>query len=213
MQTPNTYAFSTNSLSNSKRYVLPRVLSILERIRSEFDLSRVFDVGCGNGSTCQALHEQGFDVTGIDPSSTGISIAKESFPHLKIEEGSAYDDLKGTYGTYPIVISLEVIEHLYDPRQMLERCADLLEDNGYILLSTPYHGYLKNLALAVTGKMDSHFTVLKDDMHIKFFSIKTLSIMLAEKGFRVVEVYREGRIPPFAGSMVVLAQKQLNRQG
>lgn len=213
MQSPTTYTFSSNSLSNSKRYVLPRVVSILDRIRSEFELQRVFDVGCGNGSTCQALHERGFEVTGIDPSSTGISIAKESFPHLKIEEGSAYDDLKGIYGTYPVVISLEVIEHLYDPRLMLERCFELLEDSGYLLMSTPYHGYLKNLALAVTGKMDAHFTVLKDDMHIKFFSIKTLSIMLEEKGFHVLEVYREGRIPPFAGSMVVLAQKHLKAQG
>ena len=43
------------------------------------------------------------------------------------------------------------------------------------MLSTPYHGYLKNLALAVSGRMDRHFTALHVGGHIKFFSIETLT--------------------------------------
>ena len=58
---------------------------------------------------------------------------------------------------------------------------------GEMIISTPYHGYLKNLALAITGKFDRHFTVLWDGGHIKFWSVKTLTKLLNEFGFEVVE--------------------------
>ena len=186
---------------------MPKLISILESLKLPQDKKRIIDIGCGNGSTCNELSNLGYEVAGIDPSETGIKIAQESFPDLKIEHGSAYDDLVCKYGQYPIVISLEVVEHLYDPRAMLRRVFDLVESGGYVIFSTPYHGYWKNLALAVSGKMDAHFTVLQDDMHIKFFSIRTLTIILEECGFEISQFWRVGRIPPLAGSMLVLARK------
>lgn len=207
IEASNTYKYSSPRLSGSKRFVLPRLLKILDGLQLSADSKRIFDIGCGNGSTMEALSRHGYDVTGVDPSSDGIRIAQESYPHLRIEYGSAYDDLTAKFGKYPIVISLEVIEHLYAPRKLLENACNMLNDNGKLIISTPYHGYWKNLALAVTGKMDSHFTVLTDDMHIKFFSKKTIGIMLREFDFEIEGFWRVGRIPPLAGSMIVLARK------
>jgi len=59
-----------------------------------------------------------------------------------------------------------VIEHLFLPRALLRFAAKVLKPSGSLILSTPYHGYLKNLALALTGKLDKHFTVLWDGGHI-----------------------------------------------
>ena len=61
---------------------------------------------------------------------------------------------------------------------------DLAESSGTAIVSTPYHGYWKNLALAITGRMDAHFTALWDHGHIKFWSMKTLGALLFEAGFR-----------------------------
>lgn len=72
-----------------------------------------------------------------------------------------------------------------------------------MIISTPYHGYLKNLALAATGKLDNHFTVLWDGGHIKFWSVKTLSKLLEEYGFEVVEFKGSGRIPYLWKSMLL----------
>ena len=74
-------------------------------------------------------------------------------------------------------------------------------------MSTPYHGYWKNLALALTGKMDSHFTALWDHGHVKFWSIRTLGELLAEAGFVNVRFERIGRVPALAKSMIAIAQK------
>jgi hypothetical protein len=78
---------------------------------------------------------------------------------------------------------------------------------GNAILSTPYHGYWKNLAMALSGKMDAHFTALWDHGHIKFWSIRTLSILLEEVGFRDLQFERVGRIPPLAKSMIAVAQR------
>lgn len=75
------------------------------------------------------------------------------------------------------------------------------------MVSTPYHGYWKNLALALTGRMDSHFTALWDHGHIKFWSKRTLDELLREAGFVEVEFLRLGRVPPLAKSMMALAKK------
>ncbi len=111
-------------------------------------------------------------------------------------------------GQFPVVISLEVVEHVYYPRKFAETLFGLVESGGVAIVSTPYHGYFKNLALAVSGKMDDHFTALWDDGHIKFWSEKTLHQLLNEAGFVSVAFKRVGRIPLLAKSMIAIAQKR-----
>src|SRR5262249_43296816 len=71
---------------------------------------RAFDLGCGNGATCHMLHELGFEMTGVDVSREGIEQARRAYPHVRADVGSCYDDLAARYGTFPLVVSLEVIE-------------------------------------------------------------------------------------------------------
>jgi len=98
------------------------------------------------------LSELGFDMTGVDLSESGIALGRQSFPHLKLHVGNVYDDLADTYGQFPLVVSLEVIEHCCDPRRFAKTFYNLITPGGVGVLSTPYHGYLRNLALAVLGK-------------------------------------------------------------
>jgi 2-polyprenyl-6-hydroxyphenyl methylase/3-demethylubiquinone-9 3-methyltransferase len=167
---------------------------------------RIFDLGCGNGAVANRLSKFA-PVTGIDISASGIRIAQQSFPHLDVHTGSVYDDLARQYGSFPIVVSLEVIEHLFDPRTYARRLFDLVETGGIAVVSTPYHGYWKNLALALTGQFDPHFSALWDGGHIKFWSIHTLGVILKEAGFCDVEFRRVGRIPPLAKSMIAIARR------
>jgi 2-polyprenyl-6-hydroxyphenyl methylase/3-demethylubiquinone-9 3-methyltransferase len=154
-----------------------------------------------------ALSNIGWNVTGVDPSIEGITIANQSYPTLQLELGSAYDDLFSRYGQFPIVISLEVVEHVYFPRQYATTLFNLVEPGGTAIISTPYHGYWKNLVIAIFGKMDKHFTALWDNGHIKFWSVKTLRILLRDAGFKNIRFTRVGRISPFAKSMVAIANK------
>jgi 2-polyprenyl-6-hydroxyphenyl methylase/3-demethylubiquinone-9 3-methyltransferase len=56
--------------------------------------------------------------------------------------------------------------------------------------------------------MDAHFTALWDYGHIKFWSRRTLAVLLEEAGLRVERFVRVGRIPLLAKSMIAVAQRQ-----
>lgn len=129
---------------------------------------RLFDRGCGSSSVGALIAKDGLSVTGVDPSSEGIAVARKAYPHIRFEEGSAYDDLVAKYGKFPVVTSLEVVEHVHTPKNYAKRLFELLGPGGTAIVSTSYHGYLKNLTLAITEKMVQHFTALWDHGHIKF---------------------------------------------
>jgi 2-polyprenyl-6-hydroxyphenyl methylase/3-demethylubiquinone-9 3-methyltransferase len=163
------YRYAPHERNHAPTYLLPRVFSILDSETRAGAVKRVFDLGCGNGSLAGELAGRGFQVVGVDPSREGIEQARGSLLNVQLEEGSSEDDLAAKYGHFPIVLSLEVIEHVYAPRKFAGRVWDLLEPGGLAVISTPYHGYLKNIALAVFNKMDWHWTALWDHGHIKFF--------------------------------------------
>jgi 2-polyprenyl-6-hydroxyphenyl methylase/3-demethylubiquinone-9 3-methyltransferase len=155
---------------------------------------------------CNVLSTLDFDVTGVDISESGIANAQKAYPHAKFCLGSVYDDLATQYGTFPLVVSLEVIEHCIDPRAFVKTFLSLIAPGGIGFLSTPYHGYVKNLALAVTGRLDRHFTALWTGGHIKFFSVETLGQLLKEAGAKEIRFVRVGRIPSLAKSMIAIVQ-------
>lgn len=55
---------------------------------------------------------------------------------------------------------LEVIEHLYSPRQFVRRPYTALRPGGILIVTTPYWGYLKNLLLVLTNRIDHALTSL-----------------------------------------------------
>ncbi|MBS0158347.1 MAG: class I SAM-dependent methyltransferase [Nitrospira sp.] len=203
---PAGYRYSSGELNVSHRYLLPAVVDILNKVAGQGD-RRIFELGCGNGSVANTLADLGFDITGVDPSSQAVHYATSCYPSLKIFQDSAYQDLTARYGKYSTVLSLEVIEHVYFPRKFASVVYDLLVPGGTAIISTPYHGYLKNVFLSVSGKMDAHFTALWDHGHIKFWSMRTLQSLLNEAGFDDVSFIRVGRIPLLAKSMIAIAKK------
>jgi 2-polyprenyl-3-methyl-5-hydroxy-6-metoxy-1,4-benzoquinol methylase len=204
------YHYVDASARHTQNYLLPMILQILNERRIGAG-ARIFELGCGNGSLAAALARSGYEISGVDPSEEGIAIAADSHPHIRLERGSAYDDLRQRYGTFPVVISMEVVEHLYAPRLFARTVFELLQPGGLAIISTPYHGYIKNLALALTGRLDAHFAPLWDHGHIKFWSIRTLGSLLSETGFIQARFVRVGRIPPLAKSMIAIARRPDDR--
>jgi 2-polyprenyl-3-methyl-5-hydroxy-6-metoxy-1,4-benzoquinol methylase len=189
----------------SESYLFPELLRLLKDIHSP--AHPLFEVGTGSGWTANRLGKQGYKLIGIEPSIDGLSMAQSIAPNARIESGSAYDDLAFGYGKFRTIFALEVIEHLYSPRIFVRRAYDALEDGGYLILSTPFHGYWKNLLLAITGKMDGHFTALWDHGHIKFWSKPSLTILLKEAGFRDIEFSYAGRFYPISKSFFARARR------
>lgn len=198
------YTWKAGDATHAHRFITEPILASLPDGNS----LRVADLGCGNGYLAGVVAGLGHEVCGLDSSAEGIRLAKEHHPQLQFHCLSLYDDLKAHLGDeFDAVISSEVIEHLYDPRKFLKNAYALLRPGGRLILSTPYHGYLKNLVLAVSGRLDRHFTVDWDCGHIKFYSVRTLGMMVEEQGFRKVSFRFSGRVPYLWRSMILQAER------
>jgi len=169
---------------------------------------RVVDIGCGNGALCRELASRGYEVVGCEPSADGVRFARSSASELVFHQIGVDDDPSQVGNeSFDVAIATEVIEHLVRPRNLLRFAKELLRPGGHLIISTPYHGYLKNLALALTNKWDSHLMPLWDGGHIKLWSRKTLSQLLKEGDFWLVRFIGAGRIPLLWKSMIMVAQK------
>ena len=203
------YSYENSCLTNAHSFLMAPLLSLIPRsTHPQGQKLRILDLGCGNGSLSHAIAQQGYEVVGVENSEQGVTIARNSFPDCYFIQSSIYDlpylDLQNSFD---IVIAVEVIEHLLYPKELAKAARKCLKPNGRLIITTPYHGYLKNLILALSGKMDDHFTALWDGGHIKFFSVKTLSSLLEEEGYTSIDFKFAGRLPYIWKSMLCSCER------
>lgn len=194
------------------RYLLVSLRDILNQFAIP-KVAQVLDAGCGGGHVLHRLYQMGYEnVHGFDASQSGIETARQSYPEIsgRFKLHNAYERLlpeEFADKEYDLVLSMEVIEHLYSPRIYLQNIHSWLGKEGLLILTTPYHGYIKNLSISLLNKFDSHFQPLAEGGHIKFFSKTTIRKILEDCSFKPVRFLGSGRLPYLWKSMVVVAQK------
>lgn len=182
-------------------------LRVIEQL---FQVKTICDLGCGNGYMAGQLAQLGYEVTGVDASPSGLEIARSNYPKVHFVEALIDAKLSEATGLrdFDLVISSDVIEHLYRPADLLEAAASVGRPSGHLVIGTPYHGYLKNLALSLTGRMDAHYCALDDGGHIKFFSVRTLSSLMQEHGYDDLHFTYYGRAPWLWKNMICVARQR-----
>jgi len=192
-------------LTEAHQWIFPRLIRWLEAEH----VRNVLDLGCGNGAFTGALAEAGYDVVGVDMSESGIAVARRACPTVRLIQSDLDTPFpRELLNSFDAVLAVEVVEHLLLPRQVFQRAREALRPGGAFFVTTPYHSYWKNLALALAGKFDEHWHPLRDHGHVKFFSLQTLSQLFREQGFEVKQSARVGRVPPLACSMIMHGRKQ-----
>jgi len=193
-------------------YLLDTIIEVL--IQNDISPnSKILDVGCGGGYLLNELYKKGYEnIWGFDLSNSGIEVCRDNFPDLseRFQVHNAYENelpKEFPLKKYDLIISSEVIEHLYDPQKYLENINSWLCEGGYVLLTTPYHGYLKNIAIAVSNSFDLHVDPLWKGGHIKFFSRSKLYQLLHLTEFKPRNFKGCGRLPYLWKSMVVISKK------
>jgi SAM-dependent methyltransferase len=200
------FGFNDASAGHMHRHFMPHLLALAGELPRG---TRVLDVGCGNGAACGVFLELGCKVVGIDLSTKGIEQARRAHPNGRFEVMEADSNLLEHLGEQPfdLVISTEVIEHIYAPRLYAKGAFQAVRNGGRFICSTPYHGYLKNLALSILGKWDAHADPLWDGGHIKLWSRRKLSDLLIETGFVNLQFRGAGRLPWLWMTMVMAGDR------
>ncbi|MEO7214179.1 class I SAM-dependent methyltransferase [Mucilaginibacter sp.] len=198
------YGYHSDAITHNFSYMLQPLLKMLEKNKNQC----ILDLGCGNGYLVNHLLSLGYNVYGTDASEKGIAIANKINPGRffvqDLSTGKLPPELQKF--SFDTIISTEVIEHLYDPEGFIDFCKQALSKNGELIISTPYHGYLKNLVLSLTNKWDQHLNPVWHGGHIKMWSKRTLSNLLEIKGFTVTQFEGCGRMPYIWKSMLIKAR-------
>ncbi|MFA7438399.1 bifunctional 2-polyprenyl-6-hydroxyphenol methylase/3-demethylubiquinol 3-O-methyltransferase UbiG [Castellaniella sp.] len=101
---------------------------------------RVVDVGCGGGILAEALAQSGARVTGIDLSELSLRIARQHAAaggldiDYRLMEADALAATEA--GQFDVVTCMEMLEHVPQPRGIIEACARLLRPGGVAVFST-----------------------------------------------------------------------------
>jgi len=164
----------------------------------------VLDAGCGQGLFSLFMLQLGYKVFGIDISYKALRNAKTVISNGYFGRASLEDALpfRGEY--FAAVWCSEVMEHVFYVYGVLAELNRVLIRNGMLVLTTPYHGLLKNLAITLTG-FEKHYN--PNISHIRFFTRRSLASCLNNAGFEIVKWNGVGRWRPFWMSHFVVARK------
>lgn len=105
-------------------------------LRCKSDARTALEVGAGMGLLVQTLQKRGIETVGLEPSLSLVAIARARGVEL----------LAGTFGhpnlegrKFDLVFLIDVIEHVADPHDLLERAASALNPGGFLFVATPDH--------------------------------------------------------------------------
>jgi SAM-dependent methyltransferase len=190
----SSYIYAVAAEPYTASYVRPVVMSYLEDVPGG---ASVLDLGCGTGALLASMADRQWQRTGVDMSTQGIQIARQTHPDITFIEADATGDLKSLIGegTFDVVVSTETLEHVTLPRLFAKNAYQALKPGGRLVLSVPYNGYLKYLVIAALGRTDGYFDPLWDWGHIKFYTVDSMARLLWDSGFERLEYQGAGRVP------------------
>lgn len=119
-----------------------------------FEGLSLLDIGCGGGLLSEPMTRLGFKVTGVDAAERNIGAARAHAEAQGLDidyRASTAEALKADgAGPFDVVLNMEVIEHVADPRAFLIDTASLVAPGGMMIVAT-LNRTLKSLALAKIG--------------------------------------------------------------
>lgn len=160
-----------------------RNLHPLERLAPPLNGARLLDVGCHIGVFVEIAGERGWDACGVEPSrwaaaqaqARGLQVITSTLRQAAFPPDS-----------FDVVTMWDVIEHLPDPRGEITEVYRILKPGGLLAVHTI------NIESLFARLMGHHWPWLME-MHLFYFSPRTLRRMVEEVGFRVMRWKNQGR--------------------
>lgn len=123
------------------------------RAAAPLDGLHVVDVGCGGGLLSEPLARMGGIVTGLDPATQNIAVAKAHAARMELDIRylpTTVEDIVSTGERFELVTALEVVEHVADVPAFLNALSAALKPGGLLVMST-LNRSLRSYAAAILG--------------------------------------------------------------
>ncbi len=171
----------------------------------------VLDLGCFCGGSGRWLKQRFPDckVIGIEMLSKAAAIAAQAYDRVITGALEQVDfAAEGLFpGSFDAIIAADVLEHVYNPWQALQRIRPLLSPGGAIYVSLPNVRNLNILSSLAAGEWRYTGAGILDITHVRFFTLAQASEMLSQTGWLI----REGRLNPDPGLSHLIQGKSLDQ--
>ena len=178
---------------NRKSY--PYMEEVNEGILREFQrlapaTGRVLDVGCGRAALGGAIRGLGWEVWGVEQSGEACATAEKRLHRLVPADLHDLATVRAAVGDtrFDALVFSDVLEHVYDPRTVLENYLELVKPGGRVLISVPNMVVWTNRLRLLLGRVEYDDTGVMDRTHIRFFTFKTARRLVEAAGCRVERV-------------------------
>ncbi len=172
----------------------------------------VLDLGCAGGYLAAILAARGYRVTGVErPGGTAETFPPEvTLIHADLDAG-----LPALDGRFDYVLCADILEHLRDPRRLLEQIRGVLAPGGVLIASLPNSGNLSYRLTVRAGRVPRHDRGLFDRTHLHFCMWANWVELLASAGYTLQDCRPTGipvslAFPRFADSLWIRAAERLS---
>jgi 2-polyprenyl-3-methyl-5-hydroxy-6-metoxy-1,4-benzoquinol methylase len=177
------------SHARAKTAVFRRAIDRIKYWQSQNGLEpggRMLDLGCGTGHFLHAAQAQGFTGCGIEPADVPARYAADRMG-VEIMQANLYTaDLPE--GKFDVITAWDVIEHVSDPKGMLENCYRWLKPGGILALRFPSSTWQKIKGVILHEILSSPRPSFAPTIHLYFFNEKTISRLCEETGLKMLEI-------------------------
>lgn len=142
---------------------------------------KLLDVGCAHGVFLFACTNSNFQLYGVEPSKH-TSIMASKIAHEATIYNSTLLETRLPQNNFDVVTLINTLEHLVNPKEILEEIHRILKFGGLLMIETP------NVAHWIPSLMGRHWVQFHVPDHIAFFSKDVLTNMLCKIGFDVHEI-------------------------
>jgi SAM-dependent methyltransferase len=162
----------------------------LDEITAEFapyrQTNKLLDIGCGAGGLLEAARGHGWQAQGLDVSSHAANHVRSL--GFEVFEGELREAAYASQ-QFDVVTAAELLEHIFEPRSLLEEVARILRPGGLFWTTTPHARGLSGRVLGLDWRCSW------PPEHLQLFSIGGLKTLLRETGFRDIRVDTTGGNP------------------
>jgi 2-polyprenyl-3-methyl-5-hydroxy-6-metoxy-1,4-benzoquinol methylase len=151
---------------------------------------KVLEVGSGPGSITKQLKEVGqCSVTALEIDPEAIELVRPFCEAVHAADLNTKDWGKLLNGQrFEVVLAADVLEHVYNPLDVLKTMSTLLDDNGRIVLSLPHVGHSAIAACLLLEDFEYRDWGLLDKTHIRFFGLTNIQKLVHEAGLSISKI-------------------------
>lgn len=175
----------------------------LSWIRKFKDKGRLLDIGCGYGFFLKLMHNNGYQVFGIEPSNKAIKFARDNLS-LDVREGCLFD-AEFPENFFDIVTFWYVLEHIPNPLEHLLKVNRLLKYEGLLIIRVPNMNINIDRILYRLGPLGRKFFLINPPRHLYDYSPSIIRKMLAKGNFKVIKMING--FPRTAGNILEMARR------